>query len=146
VRVTFVRGPRRVVLGGDSAPLGGVYGLVHAVRVGVDVSVPLDVSDDEEVVVDDGASMSVVTGGLVLVIVAVVVGVDGEWVAVAENDGSTKFSGAWSGSLNWRDTNVTAAIRMPITARPATLAPTSAGVRLYHGVADDNCSSSWSSS
>ena len=146
MRVTFVRGPRRVVLGGDSAPLGGVYGLVHAVRVGVDVSVPLDVSDDEEVVVDDGASMSVVTGGLVLVIVAVVVGVDGEWVAVAENDGSTKFSGAWSGSLNWRDTNVTAAIRMPITARPATLAPTSAGVRLYHGVADDNCSSSWSSS
>jgi len=142
VRVTFVRGPRRVVLGGDSAPLGGVYGLVHAVRVGVDVSVPLDVSDDEEVVVDDGASMSVVTGGLVLVIVAVVVGVDGEWVAVAENDGSTKFSGAWSGSLNWRDTNVTAAMRMPITARPATLAPTSAGVRLYHGVADDNCSSS----
>jgi len=142
VRVTFVRGPRRVVLGGDSAPLGGVYGLVHAVRVGVDVSVPLDVSGDEEVVVDDGASMSVVTGGLVLVIVAVVVGVDGEWVAVAENDGSTKFSGAWSGSLNWRDTNVTAAIRMPITARPATLAPTSAGVRLYHGVADDNCSSS----
>jgi len=142
VRVTFVRGPRRVVLGGDSAPLGGVYGLVHAVRVGVDVSVPLDVSDDEEVVVDDGASMSVVTGGLVLVIVAVVVGVDNEWVAVAENDGSTKFSGAWSGSLNWRDTNVTAAIRMPITARPATLAPTSAGVRLYHGVADDDCSSS----
>jgi len=142
VRVTFVRGPRRVVLGGDSAPLGGVYGLVHAVRVGVDVSVPLDVSDDEEVVVDDGASMSVVTGGLVLVIVAVVVGVDGEWVAVAENDGSTKFSGAWSGSLNWRDTNVTAAMRMPITATPATLALTSAGVRLYHGVADDDCSSS----
>jgi len=142
VRVTFVRGPRRVVLGGDSAPLGGVYGLVHAVRVGVDVSVPLDVSGDEVVVVDDGASMSVVTGGLVLVIVAVVVGVDGEWVAVAENDGSTKFSGAWSGSLNWRDTNVTAAMRMPITARPATLAPTSAGVRLYHGVADDDCSSS----
>lgn len=109
------------------------------------MSVPLDVSGDEEVV-DDGASMSVVTGGLVLVIVAVVVGVDNEWVAVAENDGSTKFSGAWSGSLKWCDTNVTAAIRMPITARPATLAPTSAGVRLYHGVADDNCSSSWSSS
>ena len=142
MRVTFVRGPRRVVLGGDSAPLGDVCGLVDAVRVGVDVSVPLDVSGDEEVVVDDGASMSVVTGGLVLVIVAVVVGVDGEWVAVAENDGSTKFSGAWSGSLNWRDTNVTAAMRMPITARPATLAPTSAGVRLYHGVADDDCSSS----
>jgi hypothetical protein len=89
VRVTFVRGPRRVVVGADSSPLGGVYGFVHAVRVGVDVSVLelLDVSDDE--VVDDGPSMSVVTGGLVLMIVAVVVGVDDEPVAVAENDGST---------------------------------------------------------
>ena len=103
--------------------------MVHAVRV--DVSVLLDVSEDE-VVVDDGPLMSVVTGGLVLVIVAVVVGVD-DRVAVAENDGGTKFRGAWSGSLNWPDTNVTAAIRMPITARPATLAPITAGVRLYHG-------------
>jgi hypothetical protein len=136
VRVTFVRGPRRVVVGDDSSPLGGVYGLVHAVRV--DVSVLLDVSEDDEVV-DDGPSMSVVTGGLVLVIVAVVVGVD-DRVAVAECDGSTKFSGAWSGSLNWRDTNVTAAMRMPITARPATLAPTTAGVRLYHGADDDSSS------
>jgi hypothetical protein len=129
VRVTFVRGPRCVVVGDDSSPLGGVYGLVRAVRV--DVSVLPDVSEDE--VVDDGPSMSVVTGGLVLVIVAVVVGVDDDRVAVAENDGGTKFRGAWSGSLNWRDTNVTAAIRMPITARPATLAPITAGVRLYHG-------------
>jgi hypothetical protein len=87
VRVTFVRGPRRVVVGADSSPLGGVYGLVHAVRVGVDVSL-LEVSDEDEVV-DDGPLMSVVTGGLVLVIVAVVVGVDDEPVAVAENDGST---------------------------------------------------------
>jgi hypothetical protein len=71
-------------------PLGGVYGWVHAVRV--DVSVLLDVVEDE--VVDDGPSMSVVTGGLVLVIVAVVVGVDDDRVEVAENDGSTKFSGA----------------------------------------------------
>ena len=61
--------------------------MVHAVRVGVSVLELLDVSDDE--VVDDGPSMSVVTGGLVLVIVAVVVGVDDEPVAVAENDGST---------------------------------------------------------
>jgi hypothetical protein len=113
-----------------------VYGLVHAVRV--DVSVLLDVSEDE-VVVDDGPLMSVVTGGLVLVIVAVVVGVD-DRVEVAENDGSTKFSGAWSGSLNWRDTTVTAAMRMPITARPATLAPITAGVRLYHGTDDDSLS------
>ena len=105
--------------------------MVHAVRVDVSVLGLLDVSDEE--VVDDGPSMSVVTGGLVLVIVAVVVGVDDEPVAVAENDGSTKFRGACSGSLNWRETNVTAAMRMAITARPATLAPITAGVRLYHG-------------
>ncbi|PXX05581.1 hypothetical protein C8E89_11790 [Mycolicibacterium moriokaense] len=97
-----------------------MYGLVHAVRV-VD-SVLVDVSEEDEVV-DDGPLMSVVTGGLVLVIVAVVVVVDDDRVAVAENDGPTKFSGACSGSLNWPDTNVTAAMRMPITARPATLAP-----------------------
>ena len=119
--------------------MGG--GAVHAVRVGVDVSLLLDVSDEDEVV-DDGPSISVVTGGLVLVIVAVVVGVDDDRVAVAENDGSTKFRGACSGSLDWRDTNVTAAMRMPITARPATLAPTTAGVRLYHGAGDGDCSSS----
>jgi hypothetical protein len=92
----------------------------------------LDVSDEDEVV-EDGPSISVVTGGLVLVIVAVVVGVEVDPVAVAEKDGATKSSGAWSGSLNWLDTNVTAAMRMPITARPATLAPITAGVRLYHG-------------
>ena len=127
MRVTFVRGPRRVVGGAGSSPLGGVYGLVHAVRVGGDGPVLLDVSEDDVGVVDDGL-MSLVTGGLVLVIVAVVVGVEGP-VAVAENDGSTKFSGACVGSLNWRLTNVTAANRMPIAARPATLAPTTADVR-----------------
>jgi hypothetical protein len=135
VRVTFVRGPRREVLG--ASPPGGVYGWVHAVCVVLVVSV-LDVSDEE--VVDDGPSMSVVTGGLVLVIVAVVVGVDEDPVAVAENVGSTKFKGAWSGSLDRLDTKVTAAMRMPITASPATLAPMTLGVRLYHGVGD--CSSS----
>jgi hypothetical protein len=138
VRVTFVRGPRRVVDGEDSSPLGGVYGRVHAVPGPLVVSV-FDVSDEEGVV--DGPLMSVVTGGLVLVIVAVVVGVD-EWVADAENDGSTKFSGACSGSLNWRATNVTAAMMMPIATRPATLAPITLGVRLYHGVSDGDCSSS----
>jgi hypothetical protein len=51
------------------------------------VSLLLGVSDDE--VVDDGPLMSVVTGGLVLVIVAVVVGVDEDRVAVAEKVGST---------------------------------------------------------
>ncbi|MBW8709797.1 MAG: hypothetical protein JF631_01555 [Mycobacterium sp.] len=139
MRVTFVRGPRRVVVGAGSSPLGGVYGLVHAVRVGV--SVLLEVSDDDDVV-DDGPSMSVVTGGLVLVIVAVVVGIDDDPVAVAENDGSTKLRGAFPGSLDWPDTNVTAAMKMPMTARPATLAPRTAGVRLYHGAGDGDCSSS----
>jgi len=106
----------------------------------LDVSV-LDVSDEEGV--DDGPLMSVVTGGLVLVIVAVVVvvGVD-KPVAVAENDGSTKFRGACCGSLNWPETNVTAAMRMTITARPTPLAPRTAGVRLYHGADDGVCSSS----
>ncbi|AGB20816.1 hypothetical protein Mycsm_00363 [Mycobacterium sp. JS623] len=142
MRVTLVRGPRRVVDGEDCSPLGGVYGRVHAVCVvsvvsGLVVS-GLDVSGDDGVV-DDGPLMSVVTGGLVLVIVAVVVGVD-EWLAVAENDGSTKFSGAWSGSPNWRATNVTAAMMMPTAAIAATLAPMTFGVRLYHGVSDDSSS------
>jgi hypothetical protein len=134
VRVTFVRGPRRVVVG--SSPLGGVYGLVHAVCGVLDVSL-LEGADDVEEgeVVDDGRSMSVVAGGLVLVIVAVVVGVD-DCVTGAENDGSTKVDGAGSGWLNWRVTNITAAMRMPITARPATLAPMTLGVRLYHGTGD----------
>jgi hypothetical protein len=132
VRVTFVRGPRRVVLG--ASPPGGVYGLVHAVLVDGSVLELPEVSDED--VVDDGPSMSVVTGGLVLVIVAVVVGVDEDPVAVAENDGSTKSKGACSGSLDRPDTKVTAAMRMPITARPATLAPMTLGVRLYHGVGD----------
>jgi hypothetical protein len=135
VRVTFVRGPRRVVDGEDSSPLGGVYGRVHAVLGPLVVSV-VDVSDDDDVV-DDGPLISVVTGGLVLVIVAVVVVVD-DWLAVAENDGSTKFSGAWSGSLNWRAMKVTAAMMMPIAAIPATLAPMTFGVRLYQGVSDDS--------
>ncbi|HEY6646156.1 MAG TPA: hypothetical protein VI217_03550 [Mycobacterium sp.] len=132
MRVTFVRGPRRVVLGVDPSLLGRLL----VTRVDVEGSLLLDVSDEDEVVAD-GASMSVVTGGLVLVMVWGVVGVD-DPVAVAENDGSTKFSGACVGSLNWPATNVTAARRMPITARPATLAPMTLGVRLYHGV----CSSS----
>jgi hypothetical protein len=134
VRVTFVRGPRRVVVGVDSSVLAWVYGEVHAVRVGVDVSL-LEVADEDDVV-PDGPSMSVVTGGLVLVMVAVVVGVDDEWVAVAENDGSTKFSGACWGSLDWRATNDTATMRTPITTTPTRLAATTAGVRLYHGEGD----------
>jgi hypothetical protein len=136
VRVTFVRGPRRVVVGVDSSPLGGVYGLVHAVCGVLNVSL-IEVSGDVEDggVVDDGTSMSVVAGGLVLVIVAVVVGVDDSG-AGAENDGSTNVDGAGSGWLTWRVTNVAAAMRMPMTARPARLAPMTLGVRLYHGTGD----------
>ena len=133
MRVTLKRGPRCVVVGADSPLLSWVQGEVHAVPGGVDVSLP-EVPEDE--VVDDGPSMSVVTGGLVLVIVAVVVGVDDDTGAVAENDGATKLSGACSGSLNWRATNVTATMRMPITTTPTRLAPTTAGVRLYHGEDD----------
>ena len=57
-----------------------------AVVRGVDVSL-LDVSDEDVGDVLDGL-MSIVTGGLVLVMVWVVVGLD-VLVAVAENDGST---------------------------------------------------------
>jgi hypothetical protein len=54
---------------------------VWVVLVVLVVSV-LDVSVDD--VVGEGPLMSVVTGGLVVVIVAVVVGVDDGWLAVAE--------------------------------------------------------------
>ncbi|HET7668200.1 MAG TPA: hypothetical protein VFK56_19470 [Mycobacterium sp.] len=136
MRVTFVRGPRRVVLGPDSSSVW--VGRLWVIRVDVDGdgSLLLEVSEDEDGgVVNDGASMSVVTGGLVLVMVAVVVGVDDAWVAVAVKDGSTKLSGACSaGSLNRCAANVATAMTMPMTARPATLAKMAFGVRLYHGV------------
>lgn len=116
--------------------------MVHAVCVVLVESVAEVSDEDDGLVVDDGPSMSVVTGGLVLVIVAVVVGVDDEWVTVAENDGSTKLSGACSGWLNWRATSVPATMRSTITAIPTTLAPTTAAVRLYHGWDGGDCSSS----
>jgi hypothetical protein len=131
-----VRGPRRVVWVIDGSPAWDGAAVVGELD---DVALP-EVPEDE-VVELDGVSMSLVAGGLVLVIVAVVVGVDDRG-AVAENDGSTKLSGACSGSLNWRDTNVTAATRMPITARPSTLAATTAGVRLYQGAGDGGPDSS----
>ena len=103
---------------------------------------PVVFKPDDGLVVDDGPSMSVVTGGLVLVIVAVVVGVADGSEAEAENEGVTKFRGACSGWLNCRATNVPATMRTPITATPATLAPTTAGVRLCHGSDVGDCS--WS--
>ncbi len=81
MRVTFVRG-RRVVRGVDSSSPSSSDAVVR----GGDVSL-LDVSDEDVGDVLDGL-MSVVTGGLVLVMVWVVVGLD-VLVAVAENDGST---------------------------------------------------------
>ena len=81
MRVTFVRG-RRVVRGVDSSSSSSSDAVVR----GVDVSL-LDVSDEDVGDVLDGL-MSDVTGGLVLVMVWVVVGLD-VLVAVAENDGST---------------------------------------------------------
>jgi hypothetical protein len=95
-----VRGPRRVVWVVDS-PSSSCSLVVRGAGRDDDSELGVvlpDVSDDDvgELV---GASMSVVTGGLVLVMVAVVVGVD-DPALVAEKDGSTKSSGAWSGSLN----------------------------------------------
>ena len=82
MRVTFVRG-RRGVRVSPSSPSSSD----DLVRGGV--LAPLDVSDDDGVVDDaPGLLMSLVTGGLVLVMVCVVVGLD-VLVAVAENDGST---------------------------------------------------------
>jgi hypothetical protein len=93
--------------------------------------------------------MSVVSGGLVLVMVAVVVGVigviGGLEVAGAEKPGSTKLSGACCGVSNCRVTTVTSAITMAIANSPAMLAPSSAGVELCHGW-DGVCSSSGSTS
>ena len=56
--------------------------------------------------------MSVVSGGLVLVIVWWVVEAAADSESVAEYVGATKSSGAASGSPNWRATAVAATIRM----------------------------------
>jgi hypothetical protein len=101
----------------------------------VDVSLLEVVDDDEEPeVVEDpeGPSMSVVSGGLVLVIVWVVVAVP-DCDAVAEYVGSTKSMGACSVSPNSRATAIAAKIRMPTTTSAIRLAPTTADVRLCQG-------------
>lgn len=91
VRVTLVRGRLRVVVVSASS---------SRVRGGrVDGRV-LGVSESVVVGGVDSGLMSVVTGGLVLVIVPVVVGVDDVGAELFEKVGSTKFSGACSGSLN----------------------------------------------
>ena len=89
VRVTLVRGRCRVVLVGSSSPSTSV----RAVVCSVEVTLLLDVADDEDDEDDDdeepeGPSMSVVSGGLVLVIVWVVVPVVADSEAVAEYVGA----------------------------------------------------------
>lgn len=101
VRVTFVRGLRRVVRSVDSS--SSSVSTVGDALVAVALDSLVAVGDGE--VDGDGSSgppISVVWGGLVLVTVWVVVGVStgGD---VAENVGSTKFSGASSGSPKCRD-------------------------------------------
>ena len=89
------------------------------------------VLDEFEVVV--GVLNSVVDSGAVLVMVAVVVGVDvGVREAVAENEGSTKLSGTSAGS-SFPVTNMTAATRPAMTATPTALAPSTARVELCQG-------------
>lgn len=77
VRVTLVRGRCRVVLVGSSSRVA-----VRAVVGSVDGVVLLDVVDVDSLpdVVEEGL-MSVVSGGLVLVIVCVVVAADSDAVA-----------------------------------------------------------------
>ena len=90
---------------------------------------------DESDVVDGpgGPLISVVDSGVVLVIVAVVVVADaGVREAVAENDGSTKLSGASAGS-SAPVTYTTEATRTAMTARPAALAPSTPRVELCQG-------------
>ena len=102
-----------------------------------------------DVGVSDGRLMSVVTIGLVLVIVSVVDGVPGAVavVGVLLEVESTNWAGARSGSLNWPVMNTAAATTSPITANAATLAPATADVELCHdGFAGASAATSKSSS
>lgn len=124
----------RVVVWSSSSPaslVGGASLLVVALLV---VALP-EVVALPDVVDSDGVGLiSVVSGGLVLVMVAVVAVVAARvWLSVAENVGSTKSSGASVGASNRPATKETASTRIPIAATPSTLAPTTSGVRLYQG-------------
>ena len=125
-----------------SIPCGGrpssvVSGGRRVVVVVVLVDVPeLEVSVLEvlEVVVSSPGLMSVVTGGLVLVMISVVEVADDEYVAELDPLGSsTKYCGACSGWLYCLVTYDARRNRMPITTRPATLAPITVDVRSCHG-------------
>jgi hypothetical protein len=93
------------------------------------------VSEDPEVVEGPGGPLiSVVeTFGVLVMVGVVVVSDDADSAAVSEKDGSTKLSGASAG-LSPPLMNITAAMRTPMTATPAALAPSTASVELCHGV------------
>lgn len=139
----MVRGRRvvRVVVGSSES----VAAVVRDPDVEVSLDDVPDVLDVEEDVEDDeesaGLLMSLVIGGLVLVIVWVVVVVAAA-VVLLENEGSTKLSGACSGSPNWRATNDTANTMRAMAASPRRLAPITSGVRLCQGTSDELCRSS----
>jgi hypothetical protein len=92
------------------------------------------VFDEPEVVGGAGGALISVVEilGVLVMVGVVVVAEDADSGAVSENDGSTKFSGA---SVGWSPPlmNITAAMRTPMTAMPAALAPTTARVELCHG-------------
>ncbi len=128
MRVTFKRGLLREV---------GPPGFSSSRRRGrvTGALLPLlRVSDDPELVGGPGGPLiSVVeTFGVLVTVWVVVVAEDADSAGVSENDGSTKFSGA-SVASSPPLTNITAATRTPMTATPAALAPTTAGVELCHG-------------
>jgi hypothetical protein len=138
VRVTLKRGRFRVVVGVSSVWLSG--GRSVSAVVGLADVVVLDdpgVVDPDVDVVDDGSLISVVTGGLVLVIVPLVV----DDIVVLPKTGSTNWGGAWMGSPAWRATNITPATARPIAAAAATLAPNTARVDWCHGLAGSRPSS-----
>jgi hypothetical protein len=133
VRVTLVRGRcRDVLVVGRSSSSSSVRVVVCSVDVGLLEVVEDDDDDDDDEDEPEGPSMSVVCGGLVLVIVWVVVA-SADWESVAEYVGATKSTGACSVSPNWRATAVAARISRPTTISARTLAPSTSGVRLCQG-------------
>ena len=120
VRVSFSRGRFRVVVGPSSVVSGGRRVVVVVVLVDVP-ELEVSVLEVLEVVVSSPGLMSVVTGGLVLVMISVVEVADDEYV-VAELDplgSSTKYCGACSGWLYCLVTYDASRNRMPITTRPS---------------------------
>ena len=144
MRVTFKRGLLREVCAGASPSrvrwLGGGRGGGEGGGGAVDSL--LDEPEVSEPEVEElgvggpgGSLISVVEtfGVLVTVWVVVVAGADSD--AVAEKDGSTKFSGASVGSSPPL-TYITAATRTAMTTTPMALAPSSARVELCQGPED----------